>query len=233
MPTAIEIFCCYARKDQPLLQLLKNHLMPLQWQELIHIWSDTDINAGDEWEQSIHEHLENAEIILLLISADFMASSYCYSKEMRRAMQRHERGEARVIPIVLRPTYWKGAPFEKLQFLPKDAKPITDRSWTEDEALYDVVEQIGAPSEHYASIAHSLRPENSLMNYTMQKPSFSANRLSARTSNNLKLVISDTYVKRLSYASSNSSAQEPDLQKMLLGGRSLRLYPLLATGPTN
>ncbi len=72
-----------------------------------------------------------------------MASEYCYSKEMRRAIQRHKEQSARVIPIVLHHTYWKGAPFEKLQFLPKDAKPITDQSWSRDKALYDVVEQIG------------------------------------------------------------------------------------------
>ena len=143
MLTAIEIFCCYAREDQPLLQQLKNHLMPLQRQGLIHIWSDTNINVGEEWEEAIQQHLETAEIILLLISSDFMASEYCYSKEMYRAMQRHEEQTAHVIPIVLRRTYWKGAPFEKLQFLPKDAKPITDQSWSMDEALYDVVDQIG------------------------------------------------------------------------------------------
>ncbi|GAC1466515.1 MAG: hypothetical protein NVS2B12_07740 [Ktedonobacteraceae bacterium] len=144
MLSAIEIFCCYAREDQPLLQQLKNHLMPLQRQGLIQIWSDANINAGEEWEKAIEQHLETAEIVLLLISSDFMASEYCYSTEMRRAIQRHELQTARVIPIILRRTYWKGAPFEKLQFLPTDAKPITDQSWSKDEALYDVVEQIGA-----------------------------------------------------------------------------------------
>src|SRR5215470_11802853 len=143
MLTAIEIFCCYAREDQPLLQQLRNHLMPLQRQGLIQIWSDTNINAGEEWEKAVEQHLEIAEIILLLISSDFMASEYCYSKEMRRAMQRHEQQSTRVIPIVLRPTYWRGAPFEKLQFLPTNARPITDQNWGRDEALYDVVEQIG------------------------------------------------------------------------------------------
>ena len=141
MPSTIEIFCCYARKDQPLLQSLKAHLMPLQWQGLITIWSDTDINAGAEWEEEIKKHLNTAQIVLLLVSPDFMASEYCYSKELKRAMERHEQHEARIIPIVLRPTYWKGAPFDRTQMLPINAKPVT--SWhNEDEALYDVVEQI-------------------------------------------------------------------------------------------
>src|SRR5438105_3937697 len=143
MTSTIEIFCCYARKDQSLLQSLKTHLMPLQWQGLITIWSDTDINAGMEWEEEIKKHLDTAQIILLLISPDFMASEYCYSKEMQRAMQRHELGEAYVIPILLRPTYWKGAPFEKLQLLPTNAKPVIDQSWhTQDNELYDVAEHI-------------------------------------------------------------------------------------------
>ena len=117
--------------------------MPLQWQGLITIWSDTNINAGTEWEEEINKHLNTADVILLLVSSDFMASEYCYSKEMKRAMERHERREARVIPILLRPTYWKGAPFDKLQALPTNAKPVTDHSWhTEDSALYDVAEQI-------------------------------------------------------------------------------------------
>src|SRR5437588_2212501 len=143
MVSTIEIFCCYAREDQELLRNLKKHLMPLQRQALITIWSDTDINAGATWEEEINKHLTTAHIILLLVSPDFMDSEYCYSKEMKQAMQRHERGEARVIPIILRPTYWKGAPFDKLQALPTDAKPLTDQRWhTIDDALYDVAEQI-------------------------------------------------------------------------------------------
>src|SRR5712692_8588299 len=104
MTSTINIFCCYAREDQPLLEKLKTHLMPLQWAGLITIWSDTNINAGAQWEEEINKHLDTAHIILLLISSDFMASEYCYSKEMTRAMERHERGEAHVVPVILRYT---------------------------------------------------------------------------------------------------------------------------------
>ncbi len=165
MTSTIEIFCCYARKDQPLLQSLKTHLMPLQWQGLITIWSDTDINAGVEWEEEIKKHLNTAQMILLLISPDFMASKYCYSQEMQRAMQRHEQQEARVIPILLRPTHWKGAPFARLQMLPTHAKAVTDHNWhNEDEALYDVVEHISTVVKalhirHYLQEASSLAQE--------------------------------------------------------------------------
>ena len=145
MPTTIEIFCCYAREDQDLMKKLRTHLMPLQRRSLIKLWSDIDINAGDEWEEEIQKHLDTAHMILLLVSPDFMASDYCYSTEMEYALQRHEKQEARVIPIILRPTAWKGAPFDKIQVLPANARPVTDaRSWISiDEALNDVTEKIG------------------------------------------------------------------------------------------
>ena len=125
MPTTIEIFCCYAREDQDLMKSLRKHLMPLQRRGLITIWSDTDIDAGTAWEEEIKKHLDSAQIILLLISPDFMASDYCYGKEMQRALARHKAGTCRVIPILLRPTFWEDAPFSSLQLLPIGAKPIT------------------------------------------------------------------------------------------------------------
>lgn len=137
----IEIFCCYARKDQEFLQNLKAHLMPLQREGLITIWSDTDINAGRAWEEEIQKHLNSAQIILLLVSPDFIASDYSYSQELKRAIERHKRGEATVIPIIIRWTLWQRTPIGVLQALPKDAQPI--KSWPdEDKAFYDTVEGI-------------------------------------------------------------------------------------------
>ncbi len=82
METPLQVFCCYARKDQPLLQELKAHLALLVREGLITLWADGDIDAGMEWEEEIHHHLNAAHIILLLISPDFMASDYCYGIEM-------------------------------------------------------------------------------------------------------------------------------------------------------
>src|SRR5207249_1735319 len=138
---AVKIFFCYAHEDEALLIKLKAHLKPLQRQGLIDIWYDRDINAGTKWEEEINAHLNEAQIILLLVSPDFMDSDYCYGKEMQQALERDQRGEARVIPIIVRPVYWKGAPFSKLQALPTDARPITGRKWHDvDEALFDVAE---------------------------------------------------------------------------------------------
>ena len=133
----IEIFFSYAHKDERWQNELAKQLSNLKQQGLITDWYDRDISAGMEWANEIDDHLNTAHIILLLISPDFMTSDYCYSKEMKRAMQRHELREARVIPIILRPTDWKGALFEKLQVLPTDGRPAT--SWrNRDEALLNI-----------------------------------------------------------------------------------------------
>ncbi len=137
---SLKIFFCYAHEDEELLKKLKAHLRPLQRAGLIDVWYDRDINAGTEWEQQVKEHLNTAQIILLLISSDFMDSDYCYSVEMQRAMERHSKGEARVIPIILRHVYWQGV-LGNFQALPTDAKPVTSPHWhTLDEAFLDVIE---------------------------------------------------------------------------------------------
>src|SRR6266516_311595 len=121
----IEIFVSYAHKDEKLRQGLEKQLKALQRRRLIDVWYDREIGAGAEWEREIDRHLSTAQIILLLISPDFMDSDYCYSIEMKQAIEQHKRGEACVIPIILRPTDWQIPPLDKLQALPKDAKPVT------------------------------------------------------------------------------------------------------------
>jgi TIR domain len=133
----IELFYSYSHKDQALRDQLGTHLKLLQREGVIAPWHDRDITAGDEWKRDIQEHLSRAGIILLLVSADFIASDFIWSNELKRALERHERGEARVIPVILRPCDWHSAPFGKLQALPKDAKPV--KSWADpDEAFTDV-----------------------------------------------------------------------------------------------
>lgn len=121
---AVKIFCCYAHEDELLLKNLKAQLKSLERQGLIDVWHDRNISAGTKWEKEISEHLNDAHIILLLVSSDFMNSDYCYCIEMRQALERHERGEAIAIPIILRHVYWHAAPFGKLQALPTDGKPV-------------------------------------------------------------------------------------------------------------
>lgn len=136
----LDVFCCYAHKDQQWLLELKTHLAPLQREELIILWDDMNVYPGDEWEEVILRRLDSAHIILLLVSPHFIASDYGYSVEMRRAMERHERGEARVIPIILHLVSWKKTPFGKLQALPTPARAITSSYWSHpNEAFYTVV----------------------------------------------------------------------------------------------
>src|SRR6266699_3441905 len=116
---AVNIFFCYTHEDEPLLVKLKSHLSPLQREQLINMWHDRDISAGIEWEREIDNHLNTAQIILLLVSPDFMNSEYCYSIEMKRALERYKAGEVIVIPVILRHCLWKRSPIGKLQVLPE------------------------------------------------------------------------------------------------------------------
>jgi CHASE2 domain-containing sensor protein len=137
--TAVEIFISYAHEDEALRDELAKHLRLLERQGVIKAWHDRNITAGEEWKSAIDSHLESAKIILLLISADFLNSDYCYDVELKRGLERHDRNEARVIPVILRSVDWRGSDLEKLTALPKDGRAIT--SWpNQDEAFKDVVE---------------------------------------------------------------------------------------------
>jgi TIR domain len=143
MASNIEIFLCYARRDEPLLKELEIHLGALQRQDFFHVWYDRDIMPGKERALETDMHLSTAQIILLLVSPDFMNSDYCYLDQMMQAMERHERGEACVIPVILRPVYYEKAPFAKLQPLPTNAEPVISSKWYHpDEAFYNVAEGI-------------------------------------------------------------------------------------------
>jgi hypothetical protein len=136
--TPIKVFISYAHRDEDFRLELNDHLSNLQRQGLIAGWHDRQIVPGQEWADQIDQALNEAQIILLLVSARFLASDYCHDKEMGRAIERHNVKEAVVIPIILSACDWQGTPFSKLQALPKDAKPI--KSWPDrDEAWLDVV----------------------------------------------------------------------------------------------
>lgn len=151
---AINVFISYAHEDGDLLKQLVTHLANLQRQGIITASHDRQISAGQEWREQIHTHLHTAQIILLLISADFMASDFCNDIELKRAIERHDAGEARVIPIILRPVDWRDTTFDKLQALPTDGKPVT--MWSNrDEAWLNVVRGI-----RYAIEALRQRPSD-------------------------------------------------------------------------
>ena len=145
---ALRLFYSYSHKDETLRDELETHLKLLQRQGLIQPWHDRRILPGDDWVSDIDDNLNRANIILLLVSADFMASDYCYDNEMTRAIERHNNGEARVIPIILRPVDWRDTPFNKLSWLPQNGTPVVqwenrDAAWLNVETgLKQVVESL-------------------------------------------------------------------------------------------
>ncbi|HWS85198.1 MAG TPA: TIR domain-containing protein, partial [Ktedonobacteraceae bacterium] len=135
----LSIFISYAHEDEPLRQQLDAHLSLLRRQGLIATWHDRQIMPGTDWSQELDAHLMTAQVILLLISADFLASDYCYAIEMQRALEHHQRGEVRVIPVILRPCDWQISPFAHLQCLPRGGKAVT--IWQNpDEALLTIAQ---------------------------------------------------------------------------------------------
>jgi hypothetical protein len=153
MPKPIEIFFCYAHEDEALMDAVRRQLVVFDRQDIIRKWHDRKIPVGSNWQNEIDERLRTSDIILLFVSSHFFESDYIYEIEMREAMRRQTSGEARVIPIILRPCLWQTAPFGSLQALPRDAKPVA--TWSNlDEACVDaaqgvmsaVFELAGAPS---------------------------------------------------------------------------------------
>ena len=134
----LSVFISYSHEDEDLKEKLEVHLASLDRDGVIKLWQDRKIEAGKDWDYEIREALETAQIIMLLITPDFLASHYCFDKETKRAMERHEEGTARVIPVIMKPSNWQYSPFSKLQVLPKDGEPCI--SWDNlDEAMLDVV----------------------------------------------------------------------------------------------
>ena len=137
----VHLVFSYSHEDEELRDQLETHLKLLQRQGVISTWHDRKIKPGDKWKDIIDENFKRADLILLLVSANFIASDYCYEIEMQTSLERHEKGEAKVIPVILRECRWQKAPFGKLQALPKDGKAVMNWS-NRDKAWTNIVEGI-------------------------------------------------------------------------------------------
>ena len=115
----ISLFYSYSHKDEDLRLKLETHLAALRRGGLIAEWHDRKLEPGDAWKDEIDRHLTSADIVLLLVSSDFIASDYCWGEEMTKALARHGRGEARVIPVILRHCHWRSTPLASLQAVPR------------------------------------------------------------------------------------------------------------------
>ncbi len=141
MPLPKKVFISYSKTDKAYLEQLKKHLAPLRRQGLLETWDDMELIAGEPWDAAIHQQLSSADIIILLVSADFMATDYVWDIEINKAIERHERGEVTVIPIIIRPSLWQDAPFAYLTAIPEKGKAIS--TWdNSDEAWAHVGEKI-------------------------------------------------------------------------------------------
>lgn len=137
----VDLFYSYAHEDESLRDELAGHLKIMERRGVIRAWHDRCLTPGKTWGNAIDSQLEKADLVLLLVSADFIKSDYIWSHELDVAMKRHERGDASVIPVMLRAVDITDAPFAALQGLPTDLKPVT--SWpNRDEAWTDVAKGI-------------------------------------------------------------------------------------------
>ena len=154
------VFFSYSHADEELRNELEKHLAGLLRQGVITTWHDRRIGPGEELHGHIDQQLDAADIVLLLVSADFLASDYCYGVEMMRAMERHERAEARVIPVILRPCDWHGAPFGTLMAVPPDGKPVVKHAKLDDGFLEvaKAIRQVADPAYLRAPAAGASQP---------------------------------------------------------------------------
>lgn len=148
------VFFSYSHADEALRDQLEKQLSMLKRQGAIATWHDRRIGAGNVIDAAIDEHIDSDEIILLLVSPDFLASDYCYDIEMARALERHKAGTATVIPVILRACDWHHAPFGKLLAVPRDGVPVTQ--WPDrDQAFLEVAQAVRVAAERLggASVA--------------------------------------------------------------------------------
>ncbi|MCF6366596.1 MAG: toll/interleukin-1 receptor domain-containing protein [Bacteroidales bacterium] len=156
-----KIFISYTHKDEKFKEQLIVHLASLKRLGLIKEWHDRMINPGQEWDGIVKQELIDADIIILLISSDFIASNYCYDVEIKKAMERHEQGDAIVIPVVVRPCDWKDLPFGKIQGLPKDAKPLS--KWDNiDDGYLNIINGIKSLINNESSVISKVESNTDL-----------------------------------------------------------------------
>jgi hypothetical protein len=131
---SVKVFISYAHKDEAHKDSLIEHLATLRRNKIISEWHDRDIVAGQNWKDQISENLEQAELILFLVSSTFLASEYCFDVEFGRALAKHEEGSAQLIPIIIRSCDWKTTNLGPFQGLPTDAQPVT--TWPDQDAAW-------------------------------------------------------------------------------------------------
>ena len=130
----LKLFFSYAHEDVDIVDNLRKHLTPLAHERIVEFWYDRDLVAGERWDDEIASRLEHADIVVVLVSADFVASEYAYGKELRRALELHDRGDLRLVPVIARNCRWQKLPIGRLQVLPEGGTPIA--AWVNLDDAY-------------------------------------------------------------------------------------------------
>ncbi len=137
----LKLFFCYARDDVALRDRLDAHFELLRREGLITTWHDRRISPGSEWSATIEENLRGSDVVVFLLSRSFFASEYIAEVEMRLAMELHEEGSARVVPVLAEPVDdFGGLNISRLQALPlsaEDLRPISE--WDDEVRALDAV----------------------------------------------------------------------------------------------
>lgn len=174
----VRVFLSYAHADEALRHKFETHLAMLKREGEIEVWHDRELVVGDHLDHEISDYLETADLIVLLVSADFLASYYCYEREMARSLERAECGDARLAPIILRACDWKSTPFAKYVLAPTDAKPIVEHPDI-DAAFLQVVNELRRAISKIVS-----KPNE---NASAKEEAFIEDRVSAPRSSNLRI----------------------------------------------
>ena len=124
----VQVFIAHVREDAPFLQELLGHLKPLEAEGLCHVFTDEQITMGKEWEAEVKNALNESDVILLLISSDFVQSSYFKQFELEKTLYRYRHGQALILPVIVRPANWQDLPVNRYQTLPKEGYPISSYS---------------------------------------------------------------------------------------------------------
>ena len=135
--TIVEVFCVYAQKDEPLQRALKMHIDNTDYEKYKLKWRERLVEPGVDWTQEFDPQINSTQLVLLLISIDFLDSRYSYGRELARALERHRAGEVRIIPIILRAVHWQNQPFANLQVLPREARPIS--AWEDKDKVFSEI----------------------------------------------------------------------------------------------
>ena len=141
-PKPLRAFVSYCHADAKLKDELLKHLAPLRRLGLVEHWHDGDISVGEKWEEAIWNQLRNADLVILLVTADFINSEYCYDRELTAAVERHDAGETRIVPIIGRNCLWHDLSFGKIQAALR-GKAVRGQADL-DEALTEVAKEIKA-----------------------------------------------------------------------------------------